>query len=554
MGKAPQYPTHRDPDRPPPLPFVPGEVSNGEFVPGPVTARDRAVVEATLRRAADAADRLGLDRRRFLQSAGGMAAMLTVVNLAACSSGGSESSGAGPGSSTGSGSGRPGTTGPTATGGTTAGGTTAGTTPGGTYEVPDPTDLAACEEVFAGTDFIVDVHTHHVMPTGIWRRNEPAIESMIRDVVPASCTEADPLVCVDRRHYVADLLLGSDTSVAMLSDVPSSGGPLDSPLPYAEQVGTRELARSLAVGGEPRVLVQAIVAPNFSDQQALFDQMTAQVESGDVATFKTYTAWGPRVGSSTSARMGYALDDPVVGLPWLDHARSLGVKVICAHKGLPIQGFDERFNGPRDIVAAARAFPDMQFVVFHSAFERATTEGPYDPSRAGRGTNALIKAMDDLAMPPNSNVWCELGTTWRETMADPTQAAHVLGKLLTRMGERRVLWGTDAVWYGSPQPQIMAFRTFQISPEFQQRFGYPALTPELKARVFGLNAADLLGLDPAASRCAIDASALAQARIAYGDLHRAGELREPWSARAPLTRRQVLTWLTTDPHATLNPF
>ena len=82
-GKG-RVPTHREPDRPPPLPFVPGEVGNGEFVPGPPTDRDRWIVAETLRRAEDAAARHGMDRRRFLQTTGGMALMLGVVNLAGC--------------------------------------------------------------------------------------------------------------------------------------------------------------------------------------------------------------------------------------------------------------------------------------------------------------------------------------------------------------------------------------------------------------------------------------------------------------------------------------
>ena len=107
-------------------------------------------------------------------------------------------------------------------------------------------------------------------------------------------------------------------------------------------------------------------------------------------------------------------------------------------------------------------------------------------------------------MAPGSNVWCELGTTWRECMSNPTEAAHVLGKLLNRMGADRVLWGTDGIWLGSPQPQIMAFRAFQISDEFQERYGYPALTPERKAKVLGLNAARLYGVEPLDSTCRPD--------------------------------------------------
>jgi hypothetical protein len=44
-----------------------------------------------------------------------------------------------------------------------------------------------------------------------------------------------------------------------------------------------------------------------------------------------------------------------------------------------------------------------------------------------------------------------------------------------------VLWGTDSIWYGSPQDQIQAFRSFRIADELVERHGYPVLTPELKA-------------------------------------------------------------------------
>ena len=52
-----------------------------------------------------------------------------------------------------------------------------------------------------------------------------------------------------------------------------------------------------------------------------------------------------------------------------------------------------------------------------------------------------------------------------------------------------MLWGTDSIWYGSPQDQIQAFRTFQISPELRAQYGYTEITPALRAKIFGLNAA-----------------------------------------------------------------
>ena len=68
------------------LPLVPGPVSNGEFLPLAAAPADVRLARAVLDRAAAAADALAMDRRLFLQTAGGMAALLTTINLAACSS------------------------------------------------------------------------------------------------------------------------------------------------------------------------------------------------------------------------------------------------------------------------------------------------------------------------------------------------------------------------------------------------------------------------------------------------------------------------------------
>jgi hypothetical protein len=493
-------------DADPALPLLPGEVSNGEFVPREPSPRDRAIVAEVLQRAGGIARRTGRSRREFLQSAGGVALTLTVLN--ACSGGGS---------------GKPATS------------RSSTTTTGGRFAVPDPEDAAACAAALGGTgELIVDVHTHHVMPDGPWRQAAPAMEEMIARLVPADCTDPDPLVCLDRLHYVHDLFLASDTTVAMLTDVPNSG-PGDAPVPYAENLGTARFAASLAAGSAARVLPQVVLAPNFGPLEGALDTISASVESGKPASFKAYTAWGPD-------GQGYALDDPAIGLPVIQHIHDLGGRIVCGHKGLPLQGFDLSRNGPEDMVAAAKLFPDVQFVVYHSAYERELTEGPYDPANAGRGTSSLLAALDKHGVPPNANVWCELGTTWREVLSHPDEAAHVLGKLLTRVGEDRVLWGTDAIWYGSPQPQIMAFRAFEIAPELQERFGYPALTPELKRKIFGRNATNLLRLDPDATYCGLTQDPLAAAKPAAAALAREGVLT-PWRARGPLTRREVLTWL-----------
>lgn len=73
-------------------------------------------------------------------------------------------------------------------------------------------------------------------------------------------------------------------------------------------------------------------------------------------------------------------------------------------------------------------------------------------------------------------------------MRDPDSAAHCIGKLVKHLGENNVVWGTDSIWYGSPQDQIQAFRTFQISGELREAHDYPEITADLRAKTFGLNA------------------------------------------------------------------
>lgn len=113
-------------------------------------------------------------------------------------------------------------------------------------------------------------------------------------------------------------------------------------------------------------------------------------------------------------------------------------------------------------------------------------------------------------------------------------AAHVVGKLLKYVGEDNVVWGTDSIWYGSPQQQIEMFLQFQISKQFQSQYGYPELTMDLKRKVLGLNAARIYKVDVEAVRCAIDGSKLAaQKRVLDAEIggRRWAFLRPPLRTR-----------------------
>jgi uncharacterized protein len=111
------------------------------------------------------------------------------------------------------------------------------------------------------------------------------------------------------------------------------------------------------------------------------------------------------------------------------------------------------------------------------------------------------------------------------------------------VGEQRVLWGTDAIWYGSPEPQIMAMEAFEITTEFQEVYGYPALTDDVKQGIFGRNAAQIFGIDPDATRCGLTVDPLSTNVPETAYLRTEGALPSPWTTRGPTTRREMLGWL-----------
>ena len=120
-------------------------------------------------------------------------------------------------------------------------------------------------------------------------------------------------------------------------------------------------------------------------------------------------------------------------------------------------------------------------------------------------------------------------------MRNPDSAAHALGKLFKYCGHNNVLWGTDSIWYGSPQDQIQAFRTFQISAAFRDKFGYPLMTPDLRAKVFGLNALKIYPVPADVLNKHIRGDKLAGERKAYR------EQPDPhFATYGPKTRREFL--------------
>jgi len=449
------------------LPIKLDSTSNGEYEPIALDAGARLANEMAQQAAGENARRLGRTRRDFLVSTCGAASTLLAFNAAQAAVGRT----------------------------------------GGWFALADEAavDEDAASAVIDGEEFILDVQGHFVNPTGAWLERLPDEARPLSGMPAAGCALGEGegarsyLNCLGPDAFVKDVFMDSDTDVMVLSFVPSTRE--GEPLTIEEAAAAREIVDGLK--GTHRLLLHGRVNPNqggdIADMQRLRDDFGIQA-------WKTYTQWGPE-------GQGYSLTDEDTGIPFMDEARRLDVPVIAIHKGIPFGRQSYENSLCTDVGPAATRYPDLSFLIYHSGFVPGQAEGPYDPER-NEGIDSLIKTVHENDLK-GGNVYAELGSTWRFLMRDPDSAAHALGKMLIYIGEDNILWGTDSIWYGSPQDQIQAFRAFQISEEFQERYGYPALTPEIKRKILGLNALKPYRLEPEVLRHHLGEDAVQLTRSAY---------------------------------------
>jgi predicted TIM-barrel fold metal-dependent hydrolase len=473
------------------LPIKLDTTSNGEFAPVPLSAANLAGNRLAHEAASHNAKRLGVGRREFLVSACGAASALLAFNTANAAAG----------------------------------------KRGGFFEIEAEAALEpqlAQARLGGKGEFIFDVQGHFVDPTGAWVKTAPA-DSFTWSPKAGCGLAAKPgplsyLNCLGPEEFVKDVFLDSDTDMMVLSFVPSRRD--SEPLTIQAADAVRRIVDRME--GTHRLLLHGRVNPN---QPGDLESMDELKERWKVSAWKTYTQWGVD-------GKGFFLSD-AVGTRFIEKARSLGVKVICVHKGLPFGSQSYEHSQCSDIGVVAKRFPDVSFLVYHSGFVTGFPERAYTGRGASDGIDTLIRSLVENGIKPNSNVYAELGSTWRFLMRDPDNAAHALGKLVKYCGENNVLWGTDSIWYGSPQDQIQAFRTFQISPELRAQHGYPEITPALRAKVFGLNATRPYAISADEVKKHTRADAIAGERHAYR------EHPEPhYRTYGPKTRREFLNLLS----------
>jgi len=430
------------------LPSFVRNLSSDEYTAPPLSERDRRARAAVHERGAASAARLALAPGAYWSSRRGTAAGLRALNAAA---------------------GRD------------------------WYRVPADAELDAdaANACLGGDQVVIDVQTHFVADRPECARWNRTLRALYASIAPDWWRGLDELTAYDMTAWLRCVFGESETAAAVLTSAPGTGP--DRMLHDRELAGVRALFDRL--GGSGRLFNHCVVQPELPGG---LDAMHAARERFDPIGWKVYTLGS---GSSDPAERGWFLDDEATGVPFLEQVRASGVRRVCAHKG--ISGLVPT-GSPRDVGPAAAAFPDLEFLIYHSGYEipasETREEGPYSDAAAHIGTNRLLASLRGAGIAPGANVYAELGSTWFCLIRRPAEAAHVLGKLLLAVGEDNVLWGTDAIWYGSPQPAIDAFRAFQIPADLRERFGYPELTPDVKAKILGRNAARIYGIDLAAAR------------------------------------------------------
>jgi uncharacterized protein len=447
--------------------------SNGEYFHFQ-TPYERKLRQFVLETADANARRLGMDRRQFLARAVGMATTLWCINYVA---------GCGDGNGNGS------------------GGNAICMPPEAMFD-----ENAACEAI-GGDEFIFDVQTHWFNEEDT--RRFPASVLAIFNALFANTTEC---------RYIEQLFLNSDTTMSVLtswpgstcSDDPANTDPCGLPLSNQSMADSRDHINRLA-GNTQRVLQHVQVIPNDTlgvDKQ--LDIMTMFQCERLVYGWKMYPGFNANAIDSRGPT-GYFLDEPVARRI-IEHGLKLGVNRFAVHKGLPILNFFmAEHNHPRDVGVVAKDYPEAHFIIYHSAIcagseqcNLSPPEGPYDPNEVDpKGVNALIRSLETNGIRPNQNVYAEVGSAINQVMSSPMQAAHFFGKLMKYIGTENVVWGTDCVIYGSPQPFIEWFRMLTIPQELQEQYGYPPLDATNKAKIFGLNSARIYDVDVEAKRCQV---------------------------------------------------
>jgi predicted TIM-barrel fold metal-dependent hydrolase len=331
-------------------------------------------------------------------------------------------------------------------------------------------------------------------------------------------------------QFIKDVYLDSQISIGLLSNVTASlfgEGQLER-LPGSGVAGRAARNPKEAMPGELLTAAQTAAARDFINGIAGSLRMLAhgmlyvgkgnleniqeQIENNKPDSWKGYNiSYAAKVDTAPNSLMRqWRHDDEQVAYPTFELIEKMyarlkdtkpGFNNICVHKGLTnTNRATPEMGHPADLPKAARDWPGLNFITYHACIQPAFFL--YDSLRDVQ-SGTMREGVPDIRwtteyatlVAPFKNTYAEIGTTWASSVITfPTVAAHIMGQLMKFMGPERIVFGSDSVWYGSPQWQIDALWRFQIPEAMREKYGYPELTPDAKRKILGLNSAKLYGI------------------------------------------------------------
>ncbi|MGE0557307.1 MAG: amidohydrolase family protein [Burkholderiales bacterium] len=458
-------------------------VSSDEYMPCPQTEQQREFEARVKEYGSELARKQGVSRRRFFQSAAGMAAAFVAMNE----------------------------------------------TYGPFYmvsraEAATP-EMANERAKSLKNQFIMDMHTHFL-------RDDTPIKTFVAQRATVGKLGWNSYLGEKEQtiddlkfpNYFKEIFMDSDTKVACISGS-YSVDPKYSFLTNDMKYAAREKVNKEA--GTRRMFSHAIFTPGH---QGWLDKVEEEQARLNPDSWKGYT-----IGDNTNKHLSkwpFRLDDEKIMYPfyeklvkWSKDKPSL--KNVCIHKGLFPPQIEAKFPhlldyaNVRDVGKAAKDWPQLNFVIYHSGWRWT---GPNAPKAAWEHfeKTGRIEWVTDLAEIPGKygvkNVYGDLGQLFAwTTTANPRLGAAVMGTLIKGLGADHVVWGTDAVWTGAPQWQIEALRRLEIPEDMQKKYGYKPLGAAdgpVKNAIFGSSNARLYNVS-SKQQAAIIVDRVAQIKETY---------------------------------------
>jgi predicted TIM-barrel fold metal-dependent hydrolase len=433
-------------------------VSSDEYLPIAQTERQKKVEARLNELGDDYGRRNGLSRRRFFQTAAGMTAAYLAMNEVY--------------------------------------GPLFGAAPAEAKSV----DLAQARADGLKDQFIMDVHTHFLRDdtklVGFARMREAVGKAGWNPELAGKPQTVDDL---KYPNWFKEIYLDSDTKVALISGSPSEI--------LEDWFLTNDMKRDARTkvnqwAGSRRLLTHGVFAPGYPGWMDEVDRTLAEDKPD---SWKGYT-----VGDNTHKELSkhpWRMDDEKLVYPFYEKITKAGYDIVCVHKGLYAPSVEQQFPNLTsyaavdDVGKAAKDWPNIRFVIYHSAY-RWVGGKPEDAWAQFEKTGRLEWTSDLADIPAKygvSNVYGDLGQLFAMTaVVEPRLCAALMGILVKGLGADHVVWGTDALWTGSPQWQIEGLRRLEIPEDMRKKHGFAALGPAdgpVKQAIFGGNSARMYKYD-----------------------------------------------------------